>query len=133
MTFVVLPVTMLFIQVNLKRIYIAVGKVLAQVHISISISINKNYDINNNICVYYLKINVFIVDFHQIKSRNQNRGFGFCVYNGIDRKDNTQEYVLNNCVSCCGICNYAKNNLPFNDFILWVRKVNENISCYNFL
>jgi hypothetical protein len=27
------------------------------------------------------------------------------MYNGIDRKDNTQDYVLTNCVSCCWRCN----------------------------
>ncbi|AGE51991.1 hypothetical protein PBCVCVM1_876R [Paramecium bursaria Chlorella virus CVM-1] len=28
--------------------------------------------------------------------------------NGIDRKDNTIGYSLDNCVSCCGDCNYSK-------------------------
>ena len=28
--------------------------------------------------------------------------------NGIDRKDNTIGYSFDNCVSCCGDCNYSK-------------------------
>jgi|SRR5579871_738096 hypothetical protein len=38
-------------------------------------------------------------------------------YNGIDRLDNTQGYVLHNCVPCCTEINYAKRTLPFKQFI----------------
>jgi len=29
--------------------------------------------------------------------------------NGIDRLDSDEPYSLNNCVSCCTICNHIKN------------------------
>lgn len=50
---------------------------------------------------------------------------GEFVYNGIDRKDNVKGYSIENCVSCCSFCNYTKNNTPFNDFIKWIRTVDE--------
>lgn len=28
--------------------------------------------------------------------------------NGVDRLDNSKSYIINNCVSCCGNCNYMK-------------------------
>jgi len=31
------------------------------------------------------------------------------IYNGIDRKDNTVGYIIDNCVPCCGTCNKIKN------------------------
>lgn len=52
--------------------------------------------------------------------------YGEFVYNGIDRKDNSKGYTLDNCVSCCEFCNYTKNVTSFNDFISWVRIVYNN-------
>ena len=39
------------------------------------------------------------------------------LYNGIDRLDSTLGYSESNCVSCCGICNTCKMDLPFREFI----------------
>ena len=45
------------------------------------------------------------------------------VYNGIDRKDNAIGYRPENCVSCCRICNRAKLDMPFRDFLIWARRL----------
>ena len=37
---------------------------------------------------------------------NEKRGF-----HGIDRKDSNTGYCVENCVACCSMCNYMKNNL----------------------
>ena len=47
--------------------------------------------------------------------------------NGIDRIDNTKGYILDNCVPCCKICNNAKWGLPYNEFILWVKRISKNL------
>lgn len=39
---------------------------------------------------------------------------------GIDRKDNTKGYVLENSLPCCYLCNRAKGDKPYEEFILWV-------------
>lgn len=44
-------------------------------------------------------------------------------YNGIDRKNSSMGYVLENCVSCCWICNRAKMDLEFETFLAWIKKV----------
>lgn len=49
-------------------------------------------------------------------------------YNGIDRIDNTVGYVKANVVSCCKKCNMAKNNMPYADFVDWIRR----LACHNF-
>lgn len=36
---------------------------------------------------------------------------GAFVYNGIDRVDNTVGYRMDNCVSCCGTCNWWKGTM----------------------
>jgi hypothetical protein len=38
-------------------------------------------------------------------------------FNGIDRKHQTAGYLLNNCVSCCQMCNYIKGSLSEQTFI----------------
>ena len=43
--------------------------------------------------------------------------------NGIDRIDSNKGYVKGNCVSCCKICNRAKNNLSRTDFHAWIKKI----------
>jgi hypothetical protein len=37
-------------------------------------------------------------------------------FNGIDRKDQTQGYVIENCVNCCQMCNYMKKSLSYGIF-----------------
>jgi hypothetical protein len=37
--------------------------------------------------------------------------------NGIDRKNNSIGYVLENCLPCCTSCNLMKGTLDYHDFI----------------
>ena len=56
---------------------------------------------------------------------------GSCVYcgaapaplNGVDRVNNERGYTEDNIVSCCKICNVAKNDKPVADFLSWVKRV----------
>jgi hypothetical protein len=58
---------------------------------------------------------------------SQDGNNGDFIYNGIDRKDNTKGYTIENCVSCCKICNRAKADMTYEDFIKWINKVYNNI------
>ncbi len=40
--------------------------------------------------------------------------------NGIDRKDNSVGYTVENCVPCCPTCNKAKHNSSYEEFILYL-------------
>lgn len=51
---------------------------------------------------------------------NDTEGF---IYNGIDRLDNNSGYNMNNCVSCCYICNRKKCNFSKDEFLDWIEKV----------
>lgn len=46
-------------------------------------------------------------------------------YNGIDRQDNSKGYEVDNCVSCCRICNFAKGTRSHQQFIDWIRLVSK--------
>ncbi len=47
-------------------------------------------------------------------------------YNGVDRMDNKEGYHINNCVSCCIICNRAKSNLSYETWIGYLRRLKGN-------
>lgn len=49
-------------------------------------------------------------------------------YNGIDRKDNDQGYVLDNVIPCCIVCNEAKMDRPYQEFIDWVHRVHSYLT-----
>ena len=48
---------------------------------------------------------------------------GAFIYNGIDRSDNNKGYTPDNCVSCCGKCNWWKRSLSEEEFYNHARKI----------
>lgn len=44
-------------------------------------------------------------------------------YNGVDRVDNSEGYIPQNCVPCCSICNRAKATLSLDEWLRWIEKV----------
>jgi hypothetical protein len=47
---------------------------------------------------------------------------------GIDRIDSTRSYVLENCASCCGVCNSMKSDHPLQYFTEHIAKIAAHIS-----
>jgi Homeodomain-like domain len=43
--------------------------------------------------------------------------------NGIDRLDSKKGYNLDNCVSCCIVCNIMKNNFGFQEFMGQIKNI----------
>lgn len=43
--------------------------------------------------------------------------------NGIDRVNNDLGYTKINCVPCCTICNYAKRDMSYEDFIRYLHRI----------
>lgn len=58
----------------------------------------------------------------EVSNKHDQRN-GTYIYNGIDRIDNTQGYIIDNCVPCCGICNVAKNDLTHQQFLQWIQRI----------
>ena len=47
---------------------------------------------------------------------------------GIDRIDSNRNYVIENCVSCCGVCNIMKSDHPLQYFLDHISKIAAHIS-----
>ena len=45
------------------------------------------------------------------------------IYNGIDRKDNKKGYQRENVVACCKICNRAKSDLNYEDWLTYLKRI----------
>jgi hypothetical protein len=48
---------------------------------------------------------------------------GAFTYSGIDRKDSTQGYHVDNCAPACSTCNVMKQDLPYETFLAHVRRI----------
>ena len=46
-------------------------------------------------------------------------------HQGIDRKDNDLGYIFLNCLPCCQSCNAAKLKMPYEDFINYLKKLQQ--------
>lgn len=53
---------------------------------------------------------------------------GDYVYNGIDRMDNDVGYTVDNSITCCSNCNYAKRNRTYEEFKDWIKQVHLHLS-----
>jgi hypothetical protein len=54
---------------------------------------------------------------------NDKEANGFYVYNGIDRKDDSQGYVWGNVVPCCRPCNWAKRHMSYVEFMGYIQQI----------
>jgi len=57
---------------------------------------------------------------------NAMESYGAYIYNGVDRVDNFLGYSSDNCVSCCGVCNRAKDVMGIDVFLAWVKRIYKN-------
>ena len=50
-------------------------------------------------------------------------GYGQFIYNGIDRIDSDIGYNITNCITCCEVCNRAKSDMTYDNFIKWMKQL----------
>lgn len=66
-----------------------------------------------------------IEPFNVRKTRSKNRGH--FIYNGIDRVDSALGYIEGNVVPCCSICNVAKHEMSYDEFLTWIDRIYLNL------
>lgn len=60
-------------------------------------------------------------------TRKARRMNGDLTYNGVDRIDNKSGYTLENVVTCCKICNRAKSDMSYTEFMEWIQCLIKNV------
>lgn len=67
---------------------------------------NINFELNEEVFLELIKSNCY---YCEIQPSNKSIYNSYeCIYNGIDRVDNSKGYIKENCVPCCKPCNIAK-------------------------
>jgi len=56
---------------------------------------------------------------------NPYRNSSEWVYSGIDRKDSSIGYVPGNVLPACRVCNNAKSNMSYDEFMAWIARLTE--------
>jgi hypothetical protein len=51
--------------------------------------------------------------------------------NGIDRINNNEGYTIDNCVPCCGRCNYLKCDTSYDEFLSWISKAYNHLFAHD--
>jgi len=67
--------------------------------------------------------NYFTDNSYGKKSTQYSIDNGNYVWNGIDRIDSSKPHTIDNCVTCCYICNRAKSDMSVEEFYKWVDKI----------
>lgn len=59
-----------------------------------------------------------------------NKTYAKCklAFIGIDRVDSNKGYTIDNCVPCCMICNRAKNDMPLDEFLVWINQLVNHVN-----
>lgn len=100
---------------NSRSLYQSYKKAAKDRYLQFNIPYNQFLDLTKGNC-YYCGIPPAQV--HIKKETN-----GPYIYNGLDRIDSNSHYDLNNVVSCCKGCNYAKREMSQKEFQIWVQTV----------
>lgn len=48
---------------------------------------------------------------------------GDYIYNGLDRKDPSEGYMIENVVPCCAYCNYLKGSRPYQELLDHIKRI----------
>jgi hypothetical protein len=81
-------------------------------------------DITTKECHYCGSEPVDSKSFHRYNKTKESVKF-----NGVDRKDSSLGYTLDNVVPCCTKCNKIKMDLKYNEFLNHIEKIHNHIKC----
>lgn len=65
----------------------------------------------------------YLIKHHSTKIESYNY-----VHNGVDRKNNSLGYIVENCVPCCTDCNIQKRTRSYEDFLHHIAKIAKNLN-----
>lgn len=58
-------------------------------------------------------------------TRSRSRSSTEFIWNGIDRRDSALGYISGNVLPCCSVCNNAKRDMSYDDFMAWIARLTE--------
>lgn len=87
------------------------------------------WSLSKEICYKLLTSNCFYCNIPpQFMSKEMSYEYK---WNGLDRQDDTKGYFADNVVTCCKMCNIAKNNYTLKEFKEWINRVYNHLNSTN--
>lgn len=86
----------------------------------------KGFDLTFNQFISIVEKNCHYCNFPpstKLQSWSIFRESDYIIYSGVDRRDSSKGYELDNCVPCCEFCNRAKNDRTEEEFLNWLNFV----------
>ena len=85
-----------------------------------------SFELTKEIFIELVSQNCFYCNQEPIESefsKGRNRTNIKFLHNGVDRLDSKVGYTVENCVSCCSMCNLMKNKFSVEDFINKIKQI----------
>jgi hypothetical protein len=86
---------------------------------------NREFELDFEYFEKLLKSNCFYCGTPPLLDKTVENGYGKLTikYNGVDRKNNNIGYTVENCVTACKLCNYAKKAMSYENFVAWLDRI----------
>lgn len=91
----------------------------------------KEFNLSEEECEIIFQSDCYYCNREPFKELKIKGRYGSYTYNGIDRLDSSLGYIKENSVSCCWECNYMKNNINHDEFLLIIEKIYKNLEINN--
>lgn len=100
---------------NFERLY--------RVYVKGAVKRNYTFDLSKIQFEALVQANCWYCGVEPIQVMLNSHSNGAYIYNGIDRIDNTIGYTIENCVTCCKVCNRAKREMSYDEFMAYLRRI----------
>lgn len=85
-----------------------------------------NFELDRDYFLELTSSNCFYCNEEPKQVKKTRDVYGEYQYNGVDRIDSSNGYIIGNVVPCCGKCNRAKSTMSQEDFFIWTEKIYKN-------
>jgi hypothetical protein len=93
---------------------------------------NISFELTKEIFISIVSKNCFYCGQEPIESqfsKSRNRTKIKFLHNGVDRVNSKLGYTMENCVSCCSMCNLMKNKFSIEDFLSKIKQIYNYKQC----
>jgi 5-methylcytosine-specific restriction endonuclease McrA len=102
----------------LNTLFFIYGKDAKKRGYDFNLDLNEFEEITKSKC-FYCGVDPSLIYKHR-KNISDDRGY---IYNGIDRKNNSKGYTIENSVPCCKTCNVMKGAMDLKEWDEWREKI----------
>jgi predicted kinase len=107
---------------GLLRIYTQYASIAKKLNREFALTLDQFGELTLGTCHYCGKLPSQLSG-GNLKKRWKKSNWSDYHYNGIDRKDNSEGYLFNNCLSCCWECNHMKGTKSYEQFIALIDRL----------